>query len=106
MAAMVLRDGARFDAVAFAAWIDEQADLAPKARPIHLRLAERVPTSPTNKVLTRTLVHEKYRPDLVGGDELWVRSRGDVRYRPFGEDDAEELHRRLVEFGRGRFWDL
>ena len=57
-------------------------------------------------MLSRTLVHQKYRPDRVDGDALWVRTRGDAAYRSFGEAEAEELHRRLVEHGRARFWDL
>jgi hypothetical protein len=52
------------------------------------------------------LSHEKYRPDLVGGDALWFRSRGDDRYRPFGEVEAAELRDQLEHFGRARFWDL
>ena len=106
MATVVLRDGASFDPEAFASWVDGQEDLAPKTRPTHLRIAMSVPTSPTNKVLTRTLVHEKYRPDRVGDDQLWLRARGDDRYRRFGDAEAEELHGRLAEFGRERFWDL
>jgi hypothetical protein len=51
-------------------------------------------------------VHQKYRPDRVNGDPLWVRTRGDAAYRPFGEAEAEELHRQLDEHGRLRFWDL
>ncbi len=106
MAALVLRPGATFDPVAFAGWLDAQADLSPKWRPTHVRVADTIPTSPTNKVLLRTLVHEKYRPDRVGGDALWVRRRTDPAYRPFGEAEADELRRELVDHGRARFWDL
>ncbi len=106
MLALVLRDGAQFDPAEFAAWIDGQADLSPKWRPTHLRLATALPTSPTNKVLTRTLVHQKYRPDRTDGDPLWFRAKGDVAFRPFGPDEGEDLRRRMDEFGRLRFWDL
>ncbi len=106
MAALVLRPGAAFDPESFAAWLDAQADLSPKWRPTHVRISAAIPTSPTNKVLSRTLVHQKYRPDRVDGDPLWVRTRGDAAYRPFGEAEAEELHRQLDEHGRLRFWDL
>jgi fatty-acyl-CoA synthase len=106
MLALVLRDGAEFDPVEFAAWIDGQADLSPKWRPTHLRVATALPTSPTNKVLTRTLVHQKYRLDRTDGDPLWFRARGDDAFRPFGPDEAEDLRRRMDEFGRQRFWDL
>ena len=106
MMALVLQPGAVFDPEGFAAWLDDQADLSPKWRPTHLRLSSAIPTSPTNKVLTRTLVHQKYRPDLVGDDALWVRTRGDDAYRPFGPDEAAELRARMDGFGRARFWDL
>jgi len=106
MLALVLRDGAEFDPGAFAAWVDGQADLSPKWRPTHVRVASALPVSPTNKVLTRTLVHEKYRPDRTGGDALWVRERGDAAYRPFGPDEADDLHRRMAGHGRRQFWDL
>ncbi len=106
MAALVLRPGATFDPVAFAAWLDAQADLSPKWRPTYLRLSDSLPTSPTNKVLTRTLVHQKYRPDLVGPDRLWVRGRGEEAYRTFGDAEASELREELDAAGRARFWDL
>ena len=106
MAALVLRDDATFDPAAFAVWIDEQPDLAPKWRPTHVRISAGLPTSPTNKVLVRTLVREKYRPDLVGADTLWVRSRGDVAYGRFGTEDAAALLEQLRRAGRERFWDL
>ncbi|MGD0880574.1 MAG: AMP-binding protein [Acidimicrobiales bacterium] len=106
MVAVVLRAGARFDPVAFATWIDEQDDMSPKWRPTHVRVTSSMPTSPTNKVLTRTLVHQKYRPDLTGGDDLWIRLRGEPAFRPFGPAEADELHRRMAEYGRERFWDL
>ncbi len=75
MVALVLRPGAAFDPAGFASWIDGQADLSPKWRPTHVRVAESLPVSPTNKVLTRTLVHEKYRTDRTGDDALWFRDR-------------------------------
>ncbi|HZM56547.1 MAG TPA: AMP-binding protein [Acidimicrobiales bacterium] len=106
MMTLVMRSGAAFDPVEFAAWIDGQADLSPKWRPTHIRVSTAVPTSPTNKVLTRTLVHQKYRPDRTAGDEQWVRTRGDAAYRVFGPAEADELHRQLRESGRERFWDL
>jgi fatty-acyl-CoA synthase len=106
MAGLVLRDGATFDPDGFAAWVDAQPDLAPKWRPTHVRVSAALPTSPTNKVLVRVLAHEKYRPDLVAGDQLWWRGRGDVSYSLFGEVEAAALHERLRHFGRERFWDL
>ena len=84
MAALVLRDGASFDPAAFAAWVDAQSDLSPKWRPRYVRLCKALPTTPTNKVLVRTLVHQKFRADRVGGDPVFVRGRGEDRYGPSG----------------------
>jgi len=106
MATLALRAGAVFDAAAFSRWLDEQADLGPKWRPRYVRTAAAMPTSPTNKILTRILVHEKFRPDRTGGDPIWVRGREDPAYRPFTTEDAARVHAELEASGRGRFWDL
>ncbi|HEX9683795.1 MAG TPA: AMP-binding protein [Acidimicrobiales bacterium] len=106
MAAIILREGATFDPVAFAEWIDSLDDVGPKWRPRYLRIATELPTTGTNKVVTRTLVHHKFRPDRCGPDHLYVRDRGDDHYRPFTADDAEALRARFAAAGRSRFWDL
>jgi fatty-acyl-CoA synthase len=106
MAALVLREGAQLDPVAFAEWLDGLADLGPKWRPRYLRLATALPTTGTNKILKRTLVHEKFRHDRVGGDAVLVRERNDACYRPFTDDDELGLRERFVRAGRERFWDL
>lgn len=106
MATLVLREGATFDPVGFAAWIDEQADVGPKWRPRYVRITEAMPTSPTNKILKRALVHEKYRPDRTGADAVWVRPRGAGAFEPFGASQAEDIHQELAAAGRERFWDL
>jgi fatty-acyl-CoA synthase len=106
MAAVVLRDGAVFDPEGFAAWVDGPADLGPKWRPRYVRVATALPSTGTNKIVTRTLVHEKYRSDRIGGDALWVRERGDAAYRPFTPADEAALHAALTQAGRERFWDL
>ena len=106
MAALILRDGAAFDPVAFAQWLDGQADVGPKWRPRYVRVSAELPATATNKVLKRTLVHDKFRSDRVGGDPIWVRGRGDDAYRPLTSDDEEALRLRFAEAGRERFWDL
>jgi fatty-acyl-CoA synthase len=106
MVTLVLRPGEEIDGEGLAAWIDSQPDLSSKWQPTYVRLATTIPTSPTNKVLTRTLVQQKYRPDLLGGDAVWFRGRGDNAYRPFGADEAEALHQQMTQAGRERFWDL
>ena len=75
MVALVLRDGATFDAASFAAWLDAQADLSPKWQPRFVRVCETLPSTPTNKILTRTLAHEKFRSDRVHGDAIYRAAR-------------------------------
>lgn len=106
MAALVLRPGATLDPVAFAAWVDALPDVGPKWRPRYVRLAERLPSTGTNKVVTRTLVGQKFRRDRVGDDELWVRERGEAAYRVLTDADEADLRARFAANGRDRFWDL
>ena len=65
-----------------------------------------MPTTPTNKVLKRTLVHENFRSDRVAGDPVFVRLRDEPAYRSFTELDEKSLHDAFVANGRERFWDL
>jgi fatty-acyl-CoA synthase len=106
MVALIVRDGSEFDPEKFARFVDDQPDLGPKWRPRYVRVGVELPQTATNKVLKRTLVHEKFRQDRVGADRLWVRDRGEEVYRPFTPDDEAALHDRFVAAGRERFWDL
>jgi fatty-acyl-CoA synthase len=106
MAALVLREGVAFDPAGLAAWLDAQADLSPKWRPRYVRVAQALPTTPTNKVLVRTLVHQKFRADRTGGDPLFVRGRGEDVYRRFAASEEAALHGAFVEAGRAQAWDL
>ena len=106
MVAVLLRDGTVFDPAAFAPWIDSQPDVGPKWRPRYVRVASSLPSTATNKVLKRMLVHDKFRSDRTGDDPLWVRGRGEDVYRLFTASDEAELHSRFVAAGRERFWDL
>jgi fatty-acyl-CoA synthase len=106
MAALVLRDGVAFDGTAFAAWLDAQADLGPKWQPTFIRLSAALPSTPTNKILTRTLIHEKFRHDRVDGDQLFRRARGAPDFQPFTEAEASALHAAFEAHGRANAWDL
>jgi fatty-acyl-CoA synthase len=106
MAGLVLADGAEFDPVAFAHWLDAQEKIGPKWRPRYVRIMHDPPTTGTNKIVKRTLVHQKFRHALVGDDEVYVRLRGDDAYRQFTTDDETALHASFVRYGRERFWDL
>ncbi len=106
MAGVVLRDGSPFDPAAFAAWVDAQDGIGPKWRPRYVRILRDPPTTGTNKIVKRSLVHQKWRSDQVGGDNVYVRARGEPAYRPFTADDERELHASFVRYKRDRFWDL
>jgi fatty-acyl-CoA synthase len=106
MAGLVVSDDGFFDSATFASWLDGQDAIGPKWRPRYLRLLRDPPTTGTNKIVKRTLVHQKFRLDLVGSDELFVRERGASEYRRFTADDERRLHESFVAYGRGRFWDL
>jgi fatty-acyl-CoA synthase len=107
MVAVVLRDGTDFDPPGFAAFVDDQASLGSKWRPRYVRVAAELPTTGTNKVLVRSLQHQKFRRDRVGDrDGLWVRERDDDVYRRFTDADEATLRSAFVAAGRERFWDL
>ena len=106
MVAVVLRDGSHFDGGSFAAWIDGLDDLGPKWRPRYVRVTPEMPTTGTNKIVKRRLVHDKLRRDRCGDDDLWVRDRGRDTYRAFTADDETALRSELAAAGRERFWDL
>jgi fatty-acyl-CoA synthase len=106
MAGVVLRDVSAFDPAAFAAWVDAQDGIGPKWRPRYVRILRDPPTTGTNKIVKRSLVHQKWRSDQVGGDNVYVRARGEPAYRPFTADDERELRESFVRYQRDRFWDL
>jgi fatty-acyl-CoA synthase len=106
MAALVLREGAVLDCSSFASWLDSQPDLSPKWQPRFLRHCQTLPSTPTNKILTRTLVHEKFRSDLVDGDPVFVRERGADSFRRFSHQDETALRDSFEANGRRGAWDL
>jgi fatty-acyl-CoA synthase len=106
MAALVLREGASLDPVAMARWLDGEAGIGPKWRPQWLRVAAELPTTGTNKVVTRALARQKFRLDQVGADHLWRRTKGANAYEPFGPVEEATLRAEFIAIGRGRFWDV
>ena len=106
MAGLVLAARATFDPEAFAQWLDAQPDVGPKWRPRYVRIVTDPPTTGTFKIVKRTLVHEKWRTDRVGGDAVFVRERGDTMYRRFTDVDEAALRASFDHHQRTRFWDL
>ena len=106
MLALIQREGKTFDGRAFGRWLDEQAELSPKWRPRYIRLCAVLPTTPTNKVLARTLAHQKFRSDRTGADIIYVRDTTLDSYRRFTTEDEESLRRAFEGSGRIHAWDL
>ena len=88
------------------AWLDAQPTIGPKWRPRYLRLLADPPTTGTNKIVKRALVHQKWRRDRVGGDTVYARGRGEATYRRFGADDEAALRAAFARHGRTRFLEL
>jgi len=106
MAGLVLREGATLDVEAFSHWIDAHETIGPKWRPRYVRVMHDPPTTGTNKIVKRTLVHQKFRADRTAGDEIYIRNRGENVYHPLTADDEAQLRKSFVKHGRERFWDL
>jgi fatty-acyl-CoA synthase len=106
MASLVLAERVTFDAAEFGKWLDAQESIGPKWRPRYIRILRDPPTTGTNKIVKRTLVHQKFRADRVSGDECHVRERGETEFRPFTQTDENVLHASFERYGRERFWDL
>jgi fatty-acyl-CoA synthase len=106
MVAVVPRDGTEFDLEGFAKWLEGQPDLSPKWHPRYVRIARSLPQTPSNKVLTRVLQHEKFRSDRTGGDKVYVRARGEASYHEMSPPEEADLRSAFENEGRLRAWDL
>jgi fatty-acyl-CoA synthase len=95
MAAVKLRDGARFDPRAFYAWCNEQvtgASMDRKWFPDFIRLVDDFEFTQTQKVLVRN--YKKVHFDLhrlPAETPLYWRERGDTAFKPFTAADYERL---------------
>jgi fatty-acyl-CoA synthase len=84
MAAVTLREGARFDPADFGRFLAAQEDLGTKWAPRYVRVAGALPSTETNKVLKRVLARESWSC----ADPVWVRDGRSLEYRPL-EANAE-----------------
>lgn len=82
MAAVVLRRDQVFDALEFAEFLAAQPDLGPKQVPRFVRVASRLPRTPTHKVLKRTLSAQGWR--CV--DPVWWRENKAFHFRALTPD--------------------
>jgi len=97
MAALEVREDARFDPDDFARFLAQQPDLGTKWAPRFVRIVGQMPLTGTNKVLKAPLQQEGWgTPD----DVWWRAERGDPGYRVLTEEDRTRLAEELVAHGR------
>jgi Family of unknown function (DUF5931) len=75
MACVVLRGGAALTPAEFGAFLAGQGDLGPRQRPRFVRVASRLPRTPSFKVLTRLLAADRWNTS----DPVWWRPTGAPR---------------------------
>lgn len=94
MAALQLRPHASFDPAAFAAFLEAQPDLGPKAVPRFVRVTGELPLTATSKVRVRELRKQAWRC----ADPVWWRSGAQIRFEPLSAERGAaltaEVHRR------------
>jgi fatty-acyl-CoA synthase len=95
MAALTLRPGAAFDPAVFAAFLAAQRDLGTKQAPRYVRVAEKLPSTESNKILKRALRRERWEC----ADPVW-RREADGGYRRLAPADVAEIRARFRARGR------
>ena len=99
MAALVLREGGKFDPKKFYDFLDNQGDMSDKWIPDYVRVMENLPQTDTVKILRRVLKKDYFNPDKVS-DTMYWRERGETTFKPFSKADYERLRQTFVEAGR------
>ena len=94
MATLTLQTGAQFDPVGFGRFVDSDAGLPPRWRPMFVRVTHDVAVTHTNKVLKRVLRREKFLVDRLSDTVYW-RPRGASEFRPFTRADLAALRARF-----------
>jgi fatty-acyl-CoA synthase len=97
MAALKLRDGARFDAKGFFDFCERQVTEGGMDRkwfPDFVRIVGEFDFTNTQKILVRNLKAVHFDPARVG-DPLYWRERGDGAFKPFTRDDYAALRRKF-----------
>ncbi|MEU6792358.1 AMP-binding protein [Nonomuraea wenchangensis] len=92
MAALVLAGG--FDPEAFTAFLAARSDLGAKSLPRYVRVADRLPQTPSHKVVKRVLAREGWRT----GDPVWWRTPSGLR--PLTGADVKAIEEEFVRHGR------
>ncbi|MFF3447226.1 AMP-binding protein [Streptomyces sp. NPDC002667] len=96
MAALALKEGARFEPSAFAGFLLAQPDLGTKMAPRFLRIVDRMPVTATNKIHRVALRREGFRC----ADPVWWLPPGEPAYRRLTAADVDALVARYRAHGR------
>ena len=99
MAAIKLRDGARFDPKAFFEWCEKQVNGASMDRkwfPDFVRIVDDFEYTKTQKVLVRNMKQVHFDRRRLPTEPLYWRRRGDTSYQPFTEADFETLRKEFA----------
>jgi fatty-acyl-CoA synthase len=101
MVAVEMAPDRDFDPVAFAQWLEQQADLGPKWVPRYVRVSESLPQTATGKVTKVGLRAEAWTTD----EPVWWRplSSSELRFEPLGDEDRAVLDAGLAVNGRAPF---
>ena len=106
MAALLLREGARFDAQEFYDFCDRQVETGGMDRkwvPDFMRIVRDFEFTETQKILVRNLKRLHFDRRRLPDDPIFWRRRGDACFRPFGREDYEALRQ---EFARSERLEL
>ena len=106
MAVLKLGEGAHFDPEGFYAFCEDlvtHGGMDPKWFPDFVRVVEEFEYTETQKVLVRSLKKVHFDLPRLRGAPVYFRTRGDTRFRPFGEADYRALR---SEFARCERLDL
>jgi fatty-acyl-CoA synthase len=102
MAAVQLRDSARFDAGKFEEYLNRQEDFGSKWMPMFIRVAAELPLTPTSKVIKRLLRREKWNCQ----DPVWWQPEKSASWREMTSEDIVNWERSFAQRGRAQVLDL
>jgi fatty-acyl-CoA synthase len=108
MAALKLRDGARFDPQGFYDFCAAQTrdgSMDPKWFPDFVRLVDDFEWTNTQKILVRNLKQVHFDRNRLPDAPIFWRRRGDATYKPFTRADYESLRREFAAAERAQFLD-
>ena len=108
MAALKLRDGAKFDPKGFFDWCEAQVNGASMDRkwfPDFVRLVDDFEYTQTQKVLVRNLKKVHFDLRRLPDARIYWRSRGDQQFRPFTSGDFEKLRAEFAKAEKSQLLD-